>query len=168
MKNSLLLPRHEPRKVEAICCTKHDMLRREAEARGAQTAQRASVEFQTTDAFTIAKRAGIKIIRERWPLVTIGEYEPRTRTIRVNLAALEQARGAKDQRLIGLLEQAIVAHELGHMFNVHARDSTIDKQTRRLIAEQAAHGFAANLLGIHSKDLRAMITDLLNEESEIS
>ena len=89
---------------------------RAAAARGAQAARRVVAQFQTNDVLTLARRAGVKIVYERWPLVTLGECERRSRTIRVNLNAIECA-GHSMHPDEGFLLRAIVAHELGHLFD---------------------------------------------------
>ncbi|HVF88195.1 MAG TPA: hypothetical protein VM866_11425 [Pyrinomonadaceae bacterium] len=125
----------------------------EAEARGAETARRAVARFETDEVFTLARRAGVKITYGRWPLVTIGECEKRSRTIRINLNAIERANSIK---YLGkeLLERAIIAHELAHLFDTRTEKLSADKSTERLIDEHTAHGFAAQLLQVSCAELR--------------
>lgn len=90
--------------------------------------------FETTDVFELAGRAGVKIVYESWHPVTIGEFERNTKTIRVNLRALENKTDSAD------LKEIIVAHELGHFF-------AIDLKLTELEEERFAHAFAENLIG---------------------
>ncbi|HVF26837.1 MAG TPA: hypothetical protein VM943_01270 [Pyrinomonadaceae bacterium] len=135
----------------------------EAGARGAETARRIAAQFQTDEVFTLARRAGVKIIYERWPLVTIGECEKRSRTIRVNLNAIEHRDSIK---YLGkeLLERAIIAHELGHLFDTRTEKLSADKSTERLIDEHTAHGFAAQLLQVSCAELRSIESHLKNAD----
>ena len=93
--------------------------------------------MQSSDVYELAQLAGARIVRARWPLVTVGEWSERTREIRVNLAAVEMAaaRGLAAEKV----EQAIIAHELGHVFA--ARAGTLAER------EAAARDFAARLAG---------------------
>jgi hypothetical protein len=86
------------------------------------------------DVSAIAAKAGVKIVYENWYPVTIGEFERKTRTIRVNRAALEKSEDAQN------LERKIIAHELGHFF---ALDLNLDKTDEERFAEE----FAACLTG---------------------
>ena len=61
-------------------------------------------EYGTRDAREIANCAGVPIVYERWHPTTLGEFERKTATIRVNL----NAEGAD--------LNTIIAHELGHYF----------------------------------------------------
>lgn len=61
-------------------------------------------KYGTRDPREIADRAGVPIVYEHWHPTTLGEFERKTGTIRVNLNA-EAA--DKDE---------IIAHELGHFF----------------------------------------------------
>lgn len=128
---------------------------RAAEARGAETARRVVARFQTDDVLTLARRAEVEIVYERWPLVTLGECEKRSRTIRVNLNAIECA-GRVDSLGEEFILRAIIAHELGHLFDERAEHSSNDQQTRRLVREHAAHGFAAELLQVSCAELRSI------------
>ncbi len=64
-------------------------------------------KFGTRDCFSIAEKAGVKIVYGNWHPVTIGEYDKKARTISVNLRALTGNKHSKE---------TIVAHELGHFF----------------------------------------------------
>lgn len=135
----------------------------EAEARGAATARRVAARFETDEVFTLAGRAGVKITYGRWTLVTIGECEKRSRTIRVNLNAIEHADSIKH---LGkeLLERAIIAHELGHLFDTRTENLSADKPTERLIDEHTAHGFAAQLLQVSCAELRSFESHFKNAD----
>ena len=87
----------------------------------------------TNDVFTIAGKACVKIVYESWYPVTIGEFERKTRTIRVNRAALEKSENAES------LEKKIIAHELGHFFAAGLDLNKTDE-------EAFAHKFAERLL----------------------
>ncbi|MDQ4121878.1 MAG: hypothetical protein M3209_10585 [Acidobacteriota bacterium] len=89
----------------------------------------------TNDVYKIAEENGVSIIYENWYPVTIGEFERKTKTIRVNLRALENRGNDKS------LEKKIIAHELGHFF---ANDFNFDKKDE----EAFAHEFAANLISL--------------------
>lgn len=86
------------------------------------------------DVFLIAEKAGAAIIYESWHPATIGEFERKTKTIRVNRNALEKAENAE------AIRKKIVAHELGHFF---AADLKLGKKEE----EQFARLFAEELLG---------------------
>jgi hypothetical protein len=75
-----------------------------------QKAMAVVAKLGTPDVFEIARSNGVKIVYESWHPITIGEFERRTKTIRVNKRAIE---GAVDGRK---LEIKIIAHELGHFF----------------------------------------------------
>ncbi len=128
---------------------------REAEASGAETARRVVARFQTDDVLTLARRAGVEIVYERWPLVTLGECEKRNRTIRVNLNAIEWAHHVKHP-VEEFMLRAIIAHELGHFFEAQDERSPTDARTRQVIRERAAHGFAAQLLQVSCADLMSV------------
>ena len=96
-------------------------------------AQKIVNEYGTGDVFAIAERAAVKIVYESWYPVTIGEFERKTSTIRVNRAALEKSENAER------LEKKIIAHELGHFF---AAKLNLDK----LEEETFAHDFAEQLI----------------------
>ena len=70
---------------------------------GTELAHQAIQQSGTTDVFELARLAGVTVHYERWHPVTVGEYNKRTRTITINLAALVEQR-------------RILAHELGHFF----------------------------------------------------
>ncbi len=90
-------------------------------------------ESGTPDVFEIAKKNGVSILYENWYPITIGEFERKTKTICVNLRALEN-KSSKES-----LEKMIIAHELGHYF---ANEFTFDKKDE----EAFAHEFAENLI----------------------
>lgn len=84
----------------------------------------------TRDAFAIADESGVSIIYESWHPSTIGEFEKRTKTIRVNLNALAKAEDSED------LRKKIVAHELGHFFAIDLRlEKREEEKFARLFAE---------------------------------
>lgn len=118
-----------------------------AELNGAELARQVVAEFQTEDVIIIAARAGVKIRYRRWPLVTVGEYEPRTATITVNTAALERAKAEETELSALSLERLIIAHELGHFFDAQTSRTATSKHD----AEHIAHGFAAALLHLDGK-----------------
>jgi hypothetical protein len=62
------------------------------------------------DIYNTVRQLGIKILEQRWPLVTAGEWDAAAREIRVNLKAVEAAKGFDRE----LVKRAIVAHELRH------------------------------------------------------
>ena len=100
--------------------------------------------YRSSDACVIAVRADIKIIDERWTLVTVGECDPRNRIIRVNLAALEIK--CEDEWFASqMLRRLIVAHELGHFFYDEYQE--IASCRERSFGEAVAHSFAVKLIG---------------------
>lgn len=123
---------------------------RAAEAHGSELAQYIIANFGTTDVSEIAYRAGARIVYQRWPLVTIGEYEPRTTTIRVNIAALERAHDANPPSSPELLSRAIIAHELGHLFTARLNAGRY-LYKEHLLNERMAHSFAVTLLSASSE-----------------
>jgi hypothetical protein len=61
-------------------------------------------KYGTRDPREIAERAGVLVIFERWHPITLGEFERKTDTIRINVNAE------------GIDTDTIIAHELGHFF----------------------------------------------------
>lgn len=118
-----------------------------ADARGQTLAQRVIVRYGTADVFEIARRANVRVVYERWPLVTVGECEPRLNVVRINLAALDQADEANDADFSRtMLTSIILAHELGHLFDERLPDGERKKPVKRVMSERTAHAFAARLL----------------------
>lgn len=100
---------------------------------GLKKADEVVARFETHDVFEIARRAGISVVYESWHPVTVGEFERKTGTIRVNLRAQEK----------GISFAKIVAHELGHFFAV---DLKLNKKDEEFFAS----AFAENLLKTES------------------
>jgi hypothetical protein len=98
---------------------------------GSQMATEIAEKFGTRDVYEIARIAGVALIYQSWYPITIGEFERKTKTIRVNLRALENDK-------TNHLENKIIAHELGHFF---ATDLKLDKNAEEIFA----HNFAENL-----------------------
>lgn len=118
-----------------------------AEVRGRALAARVIARYGTADVFEIAERANVRVVYERWPLVTVGESEPRLNVVRINLAALDQADEANDADFSRtMLTSVILAHELGHLFNERLPEGERKKPVERAISERIAHAFAAALL----------------------
>ncbi len=90
-------------------------------------------ECGSRDVFEIAESAGVKIVYESWHPSTIGEFERKTQTIRVNRTALEKSDDAET------LEKKIIAHELGHFY-------AIDLKLEPKEEEKFARAFAERLL----------------------
>ena len=88
----------------------------DAEELGTKLARRVVETYGTRDVFEVATGAGVSIFYQRWPLITIGECEPRRATIRVNTAALEHAPELTQPLSSQALARIIIAHELGHFF----------------------------------------------------
>jgi Zn-dependent peptidase ImmA (M78 family) len=86
-------------------------------------------KFGTNDVYEIAEKTGVAIIYESWYPVTIGEFEGKTKTIRINLRALANKGSSQS------LERKIIAHELGHYF---AKDFNFDKKDEEIFAHQFA------------------------------
>lgn len=74
--------------------------------------------FETSDVFSIAEKANVRIVYERWFPVTIGEFDKKNRTICVNLNAAQKV-------------EKIIAHELGHFF---AADLNLGKMEEEVFA----------------------------------
>ncbi len=83
-------------------------------------------EFGTRDVYKIAEKIGVKIVYERWFLVTVGEFDRHNKTICVNLNAAEK-------------REKIIAHELGHFF---AQEFNLNKADE----EKFCRDFARSLL----------------------
>jgi len=92
-------------------------------------------KFGTNNVYQIAEKNGVSILYEDWHPVTIGEFERKTKTIRVNLRAL------KNKGIEESLVKTIIAHELGHFF---ANEFNFDKKDE----EAFAHEFAENLISL--------------------
>lgn len=120
----------------------------EARLCGARLAERVVSDYGTRDVLEIAKSAGVRVIYERWPLVTAGECEPREAKVCVNLNALERAQeiGGKKRSAACSLAEVIVAHELGHLFDWKMGGRTAEKGSTGALAEEVAHGFAERML----------------------
>lgn len=120
-----------------------------ADTHGRALAARVSARYETADVFKIAERAGVRVIYERWPLVTVGECEPRAKVVRINLAALDGADEADDAEFSRtVLTSVILAHELGHLFDERPRTQEMKKRIGRAIGECVAHAFATSLLNL--------------------
>ncbi len=89
-------------------------------------AKRVIENFDTSDVFVIAEKAGVKIVYESWFPVTIGEFDRKSKLICVNLNAKET-------------HEKIIAHELGHFF---AQELKLNKTEE----ESFCHEFAQSLL----------------------
>ena len=120
-----------------------------ADARGRALAERVIARYGTTDVFEVAGRASVRVIYERWPLVTAGECEPRSNVVRINQVALDKADEANDPDFSrAILTSVILAHELGHLFDERLRAQEGGKRAGRAIGERVAHAFAARLLNL--------------------
>lgn len=91
--------------------------------------------FGTNDVYKIAESAGARIVRQTWHLVSLGEYERKTRTIFINRRAFAADESGGEE-----LEKKIVAHELGHFF---AAEFGFEKEEEEIFAA----AFAAKLTG---------------------
>lgn len=60
-------------------------------------------QYQTTDPFLIAQKAGITVLCESWYPITFGEFSSFKRTITINQKS-------------PIRQEIILAHELGHFF----------------------------------------------------
>lgn len=95
---------------------------------GFALAQSVIAQFATKDPFELALRAGVKVTYARWHPVTWGEFDQRSATICLNLAAPVPL-------------EKILAHELGHYFSGRKSQECRKKQ------EKLADEFALALLG---------------------
>lgn len=98
---------------------------------GFALAQSVVAQFATQDPFELALLAGVKVTYAHWHPVTWGEFDQRSRSICLNLAAP-----------IPLAK--ILAHELGHYFG-----SLKTAQRNRSKEEKMAEEFAEALLNEH-------------------
>jgi len=115
---------------------------------GARLAEQVVSVYGTRDVLKIAKRAGVRVVYERWPLVTAGECEASSAMVSVNLNALERTQdiGGKKRSAACRSAEVIVAHELGHLFDWKMRGQTAEKDSTGVLAEEVAHGFAERML----------------------
>ena len=88
-------------------------------------------KYETRDVFLIAEKAGAAIIYESWHPATVGEFERKTRTIRVNRIALEKSDNAE------ILEKEIVAHELGHFLAIDLKLEKSEEEKFALLFAEA-------------------------------
>lgn len=102
---------------------------------GFALAQSVVAQFTTREPFELALRAGVKVTYAHWHPVTWGEFDQRSRSICLNLAAP-----------IPLAK--ILAHELGHYFSNLETD-----RRNRSKQEKVAEEFAEALLN-EQNDLR--------------
>ena len=80
--------------------------------------------YGTRDPREMAGRAGVPVVFGRWHPVTVGEFERKTGTIRVNLNAE------------GVDAEEVIAHELGHYFAAELKlDREDDERFAREFAE---------------------------------
>jgi Zn-dependent peptidase ImmA (M78 family) len=91
---------------------------------GEALAQWVIQRYNTTDVLTIAERAGVTLIYEKWHPTTYGEFNKRTKVITIN-----------ENSPIPL--KAVIAHELGHYFSY-----MIDNQLNTMEEEESAANFA--------------------------
>jgi hypothetical protein len=101
---------------------------------GQTIAKKIIAAFGTNDVRLIAEKSGVKIVFENWHPVTIGEYERKTRTIRVNRRASEIGEN-------GANPEKIIAHELGHFF---AADLKLEKTEEEIFAREFAESLTGN------------------------
>lgn len=97
--------------------------------------------FGTSDVFAVAELAGLKIVYESWHPATLGEFDGKSKTIRVNRRALDNDKNPLP------LARLIVAHELGHFF---AAEFDFDKKEE----ESFAADFAEKLVGRSAEERR--------------
>jgi Zn-dependent membrane protease YugP len=137
--------------IESLSDFEYDVTRK-AEICGAELARRVIASCGTSDVFDLARQACVRVVYERWPLVTVGEYDPRAATIRVNLAALEQSRQRNEAGAAWpspeMLARMIVAHELGHLIDAREHSASSRNRKRDAVHELIAHAFARSLLGM--------------------
>jgi hypothetical protein len=118
-----------------------------ANERGVKLALRVAGEFETRNPRTIAERVGVQVAYLRWPLVTVGEFDSKTSTIKVNLNALQFAKQDTDRWFSAdALLDAIVAHELGHFFAL--QEGQKSGENDRATDEVVAHSFTETLLDL--------------------
>ncbi len=105
--------------------------------KGFETAKKVMEKYGTRDCFAIAEKAGVKIVDENWHPVTIGEFDRKAKTIRVNLRALTDNKYSKE---------AVVAHELGHFF---AAEFNLSRAEEEIFAAE----FAAELINLDDESI---------------
>lgn len=92
-----------------------------------EAAKRVIEKFGTNDVFLIAEKSNVKIIYEKWHPVSIGEFDKISKTIRVNLRALDSEEFS---------EKNIIAHELGHFF---AAEFRLNRENEEVFAVEFAN-----------------------------
>lgn len=124
----------------------------EARRRGEDLARGVVARYGTSDVFEIVRLADIQLVYRRWPLVTVGDCDPPRALICVNLAAVDcAADGAACgtlKRSPQIVTEAIIAHELGHLFCWRARQPGATSVTTPAAREIVAHRFAESLLDL--------------------
>ncbi len=89
---------------------------------GQELAQKISAQYKTTDVFELSKQAGVTLIFEKWHPSTIGEFDKKTKEIRINLNAT-------------VPKERIIAHELGHFF-LNEMQGNYTRQEEETIVEE--------------------------------
>jgi Zn-dependent peptidase ImmA (M78 family) len=94
---------------------------------GTELALKIIEKYGTTDVFSIANQAYIRVIYEKWQPVTYGEFDKKNLKIHINMnAPIEKER--------------ILAHELGHFF-IHKWGLKMSKTEEEIIVEAFAKQF---------------------------
>ena len=81
-------------------------------------------KYGTSDVFSIAKQAHIKVIYEHWQPVTYGEFDKKDLSIHINLNA-------------PMGKERILAHELGHYFVYQVRFNFSKKEEEKIVDDFA-------------------------------
>jgi Zn-dependent peptidase ImmA (M78 family) len=94
---------------------------------GQKLAQKIVAQYQTTDVFELSKQAGVTLIFEKWHPSTIGEFDKKTKEIRINLNAK-------------MPQERIIAHELGHFF-LNEMQGNYTRHEEEAIVEEFVRAF---------------------------
>ncbi len=94
---------------------------------GTELALKIIEKYGTTDVFSIANQAKIKVFYEKWQPVTYGEFHKKDLSIHINLDAPIQ-------------KEQVLAHELGHFF-IHSLGIKLHKTEEEIMVEAFAKQF---------------------------
>lgn len=94
---------------------------------GTELALKIIEKYGTTDVFSIANQARIKLIYEKWQPVTYGEFHKKDLSIHINLNAPIQ-------------KEEVLAHELGHFF-IDKMGLKLNKTEEEIMVEAFAKQF---------------------------
>jgi Zn-dependent peptidase ImmA (M78 family) len=94
---------------------------------GTELALKIIEKYGTTDVFSIANQAKIKVFYEKWQPVTYGEFHKKDLSIHINLDAPIQ-------------KEQVLAHELGHFF-IYKMGLKLNKTEEEIMVKAFAKQF---------------------------